>query len=400
MIFILIFNIYYISLLYIIPYISYYNYTKLKSKLKLYSRYIFKKTLIGFAGFSSVFILLIWFSRAIPFVKYITENGIEISQFFYLFVLVLPWLLLFIVPISLFAAILLIYNRLIPSNEITILKNSGLTKFNIGRPIISLAIFSSLFCYFISLYAMPYANKKLRVSRVDFQNNYANLSIKPQTFENLKNLTIYVQDKNIDGKLFGILLHDDKPGSSPMTITAESGSIFMENDSALLYMDNGTIQKFDRENKKSDILNFDSYVFNLTSRQEITNKFRWKPKERYINELINPENDSSQRSLNRFRSEIHKRFTYPLLPIVFSIIALTCILRDNFSRKGNMSNIVLAVVLAISFLSTVMMSYDLIVSSPKYTALPYFIIILFSAVCLYFMNRSIHRNNRRKNGIS
>ena len=33
---------------------------------------------------------------------------------------------------------------------------------------------------------MPYANKELRISRTNFHNNYANLAINPQTFENLK----------------------------------------------------------------------------------------------------------------------------------------------------------------------------------------------------------------------
>ena len=31
-----------------------------------------------------------------------------------------------------------------------------------------------------------YANKKFRLSRINFSNNYANLAINPQTFQNLK----------------------------------------------------------------------------------------------------------------------------------------------------------------------------------------------------------------------
>ncbi len=100
--------------------------------MRLYNRYIFSKTLTLFISIMVLLIALIWFSRAISFVSYITENGVEVQQIISLFVLILPWLLLFIVPVSLFVAILIIFNRLIVNNEITILKNSGLTKISIG----------------------------------------------------------------------------------------------------------------------------------------------------------------------------------------------------------------------------------------------------------------------------
>ena len=120
----------------------------------LYFNYLFKKTLYQFLAIISILVSLIWFSRAISFMKYITENGISIGKFFYLFILILPWLLIFIVPISIFIAVIMVYGKMIKSNEITILKNSGLTKFQISKPIISLAILASIFCFIISFYLM------------------------------------------------------------------------------------------------------------------------------------------------------------------------------------------------------------------------------------------------------
>lgn len=364
--------------------------------MKLYSRYIFNKTLLSFIGFSSIFILLIWFSRAISFVKYITENGIALSQFFYLFVLILPWLFLFIIPISLFAAILLIYNRLLISNEITILKNSGLTKFAISKPVISLALLSSLFCFVISVYLMPYANKKFRLSRINFSNNYANLSINPQTFQNLKQLTIYIKDRNEQNQLFGILLHDDRSPDYSITITAKTGNIVTEDNSVLLYMDSGTVQKLNKSNQKSEILNFDNYVFNLTDSQESNHTMRWKAKERYISELLNPNDESGDKEIAKYRAELHKRLTYPLLPIVFSLIALSCILRDSFNRKGNVRKIIVAVILATFFLVMMIMSYDLIESSPTFIPFLYVNIIAYCLGCLYLTNANLHKITKEK----
>ncbi len=354
--------------------------------MALYSRYLFNKVFLGFIAFITIFISLIWFSRAVSFVKYITENGVELSKFFYLFALILPWLLLFIIPVSLFAAILVIYNRLIANNEITILKNSGLNKFKICKPVILIAIIASLFCFTISFFFMPYANKQLRLSRQDFQNNYASLAFNPKTFETLKNLTIYTRNRDENNQLSGILLHDERSLKYSVTITAKQGNIKYEDNSVLLYMKDGTVQKFNYENNKSEILNFDNYVFNLTENKRIAKAKRWKAKERYLNELIHPNDDSEPDDLAKYRMELHQRFTYPLLPLAFSIIALTWILHGNFNRRGNLNNIIFAIATGTIFLGLVIVSYDLIEMSAKLIPFLYMNFFIVFAVGLQILN--------------
>jgi lipopolysaccharide export system permease protein len=353
--------------------------------MKIYRRYILNKVIVGFLGFATIWVSLIWFSRAIGFVRYITENGIELSKFFYLFVLILPWLLLFIIPVSLFAAILIIYNRLISTNEITILKNSGLTNYQISKPITSFVILISLICYLIAFFLMPFANRQLRIIRSDLKNNYANLAFNPKTFETFKNLTIYAKEKNEDNKLFGILLHDEKSNQYSMTITAKNGIITSNGNASLLYMEDGTVQKYNRAEGKTEILNFDSYVFNLTEGNTDSKKWSWKQKERYLNELLFPDDEVSEADVAGFRSEINQRFTYPLLPIVFAMIAVAFILRGSFRRGGNFSNIVAAILVATTFLTLTIMSYRLIEMSANYVIALYLNFIIFFAGSLKLM---------------
>jgi lipopolysaccharide export system permease protein len=347
---------------------------------------------MGFIFTSAILIILIWFSRAIGFVKYVTENGVELSQFFSLFVLILPWLLLFIVPIALFGTVLLIYNRLIIDNEITILKNSGLTKIAIARPAIFLSIILSAFSFIIAFYLMPYANKELRLSRRNIQDNYTNLSFNAQTFESLKDLTIYAKNRDENDQLFGILLHDERSAEYSITITAKTGKIAIEDKSALLYMKEGTLQKSNHAVQKTEILNFDDYVFNLSENQKGETAMRWKAKERYLPELTNPESDADEHELASFRSEIHQRFTYPLLPIVLTMIACACVLQGQFQRRGNASNLVMAVGLMVTFLGINLMTYNLLESSLKFAVLLYGNIALF----LFISFRILTGNYRSK----
>ena len=243
---------------------------------------------------------------------------------------------------------------------------------------------------------MPAANKELRISRINFQDNYTNLAINPQTFETIRNLTIYAKNRNAENRLLGILLHDERAKEYSITITSETGNIVTENSFALLYMENGTVQKYNYSTKKSEILHFDNYVFNLSDNDGEKEKMRWKAKERYFSELINPNDDSDVGDLARYRAEINQRLTYPLLPIVFSIIALACILKGSFNRRGNVVNIVLAIIMATIFLILTILSYSLIEASPKFVPLLYANFATFITIGLYFLI-SNHRRKNEKN---
>ena len=210
----------------------------------IYQSYLFRTSLINWLGITFVLIVLIWFSRAIPFMSFVTENGIEILDFFFLFVLILPWILIYLLPISFFIANLLSLNKLLQNNEITILKNCGLSNLKIAQSIIFFGLILTLFVYFLSFYLMPLANKQLRISRHDIQSNYTNISFVPQTFENIHQITIYTKDRDSKNNLYGILINDQRQEDFSITLTAEFGNLVSQDDSVFLKLRNGTLQRY------------------------------------------------------------------------------------------------------------------------------------------------------------
>lgn len=363
--------------------------------MKLYNKYILYKTVTAFVVILSLLVILIWFSRTIAFLHYITENGVELQQFSLLFLLILPWLLLFIIPISLFISVLLIYNRLLLNNEITILKNSGLTKIAISKAAISVAAFFTLFCFFISFYLMPLANKKLRTVRTNFENNYSNLSFNKGTFEKLKSLTIYIKDKNEDNQLFGILLHDARNLELSTTITAKKGNLKFEGGSLLLYMQDGTVQRFTYKDNKEEILSFDNYVVNLSdNNKDSAIQKRWKAKERFLNELLKPSDDSTADDKIQYQIELQQRITYPLMSTVLVMIALAFILRGDLNRRGNNFNIIAAIVAGILFLGMTIMIYRLLESSLMLIPLLYVHFMIFFGIALYMLKVNTYKNEK------
>ncbi len=357
--------------------------------MKLYNKYIFSKVALSLVAITSLLVILIWFSRTIVFIRYITENGVGLEQFLSLFILILPWLLLFIIPISIFISILIIYNNLLLNNEITTLKNAGLTKIHISKPALILSLFLTLFCFFISLYLMPLANKALREKRNNFENNYSNLSFNQGVFEKLKNLTIYVKKKDIDNNLFGILINQIKDSENSLTITAKSGRVRYENNNLLLDMNDGTIQQFNYKDNKEEILNFDKYVFNLTenNKTDYQNK-KWKVQEMFVSELINPSENSSPKELMQYKAELQQRFTYPLMSLLLSMIALSIMLRGDLNRHGNIKNIITSSIVAVLFFATTITIFRLLDTSLNFIPLLYLHLFIFFAATLRILTRS------------
>lgn len=304
----------------------------------------------------------------------------------------MPWLLMFIVPISLFIAILLVFNNMNNNKEIAILKNTGLTNFRISRPALVLSIFATIFCFFVAFFLMPYFNKKLRFARVNFENNYSNISFTKGVFENLKSLTIYIKDKNENNQLFGIVLHDERNKLYSITITAKVGNLNIEDNNLLLYMKDGTLQRFNRKDFKTEILSFDDYVFNLSDNKDgAVDKRTFKPKERYFYELFNVK-DASKEELAKYRSEIHQRITYPLMSFVLSLIALYSMIVPNFSRRGNFANIVFASFFAVLFLSTTITFYKIIEDKFYFIFLLYLNYFLFIA---FFLGKILSKKSSK-----
>ncbi len=357
--------------------------------MKLYSLYLTRKILSSFLTIVTSLVLLICFVKAVSFVDFVTEKGLGVGEFFGLLVLILPWLLLIIIPISLFLAVLITYNQMSSHNEIVILKNIGLSNLELAKPAILVAVICCLICFYTSLFLMPFANKKLRTSKTNFNTNYINLLINPGIFETINGLTIYVKKKENGNQLSGILIYDKRNIEYSSTILAKSGSLDQDevnSNEVLIYLKNGVVEKFNYKTNKTETLNFDSYTINLTdNKQAVDSKTKWKSSERYLGELISPKESSSAKEIKNYYIEIHQRITYPLLPLIFSLIAVCSVLNSNFSRNSNLSHNVKAVFYAIIFIITFMGSYNLIEYSQDLVAVVYILLLTFVMGSFYLL---------------
>jgi len=313
----------------------------------IYQKYIFKNNLRNFCLILVILIFLVWFSRAIVFIDLVIEKGIATTQFLQLFILILPWIMLYILPFSLLVANIISINNMQQNSEITAIKSFGISNLDMAKAIILLGLVVSVIAYSISFYFMPYANRQLRLFRNDLRDSYSKIAFKPGNFEAIKNVNIYAQKRDGD-RLFGLFIHDQRSKSQTFTITAESA--MLDTKLLLLSLNNGTLQRINHQTNKTDILYFEKYLFSFDdSKNNSENGIFWKANERYFYELLYPESNLPEKYYEKIKTEIHQRIIFPLTPLIFSLISAFFLLKNHSKRDSGIKNIVFANVFCFGF---------------------------------------------------
>ncbi len=94
--------------------------------------------------------------------KFVIDHNIPATYIITFVAYVLPLSLIFSIPWGFLTAVLLVFGRLSGGNELTALRNAGLSTWRIARPILILSVLFSLLCLWINLYVAPQAQRDLK----------------------------------------------------------------------------------------------------------------------------------------------------------------------------------------------------------------------------------------------
>jgi lipopolysaccharide export system permease protein len=192
------------------------------------------------------------------------------------------------------------------------------------RPFLLLACLVSAFVVVSNVYLAPQSMRVLRDYAIKVRTDLIAQVLQPGKFSSPESgLTVHIAERTESGDLQGLMIHDERDPSQIMTYLAEEGQIMKrDDDKALLIMRNGHIQRQDGNSKSVQIVVFDSYIFDLSQFGPKEGPRDFKPRERFLSELLNPDPEDVyyQRQAGKFRSELHDRLSNPLYPILFVLI--------------------------------------------------------------------------------
>lgn len=353
--------------------------------MTLYNRYIIKNLLGPIIVFTVTLTGIIWLTQSLRFIDLIVNRGLSFFDFVALALLLVPSLLMIILPVSLFIAVIYAYNKMTVESELIVLRGAGLNHFSLAKPAIIVACLITLLSYALSLYILPSSYRIFKDKQAFIRDNYASLLLQEGVFNSPSNgLTIYLDSRDYDGLLKGILVHDSRDPEHPVTMMAEEGRLVTDEEGNHQFdLINGNRQEVNNEDKQLSLLNFDRYTLDISKYTETTPIIRWRePKERYMHELLWPEKKTPDRLKEKLKAEAHQRITWPLYNMILTLLALSALLSGHLNRRGQWKRILFASMVAIMCVSSALGINGLIAKYSFLALMPYVNLLLFSAIPL------------------
>jgi lipopolysaccharide export system permease protein len=291
----------------------------------------------------------VWLAQSLPLIDLIVNRGLSLDVFLYLAVLILPRFLDIVLPIGLFIAVLLTFNRLASESELVVMRAAGLGPLALARPVLILAAIAFALLMSFSLYVLPVTARAFKDLQFEIRNRFVSSLIQEGTFTTISDkLTFYIRNRDANGDVVGLLINDNRDPQRPITILARRAAFVDTPAGPRIVMLNGNRQQFDPRTRKLSVLTFERYTLDLGRLQDApVVRFRGA-EERFFGELMFPTTHDPviRRS---FIMEAHERLLVPLSVFSFALIPLACLLPGEFSRRGQVKRVLIAVGAAFVF---------------------------------------------------
>jgi lipopolysaccharide export system permease protein len=308
-----------------------------KHNMTLVERYIFRIAGAAFLIALGVLTAVIWLTQAMRDFDLMTTKGQSLIVFFHITGLIIPSLLMVISPIALFIAILFALNKLNGDSELVVAAAAGFSPFQLFRPLAVLILLGSLFCGFMSLWAMPWSFRALRYALSEVHSDFLTRIVRPGAFNGLDyGLYFHYRARGPGGALLGIFMLDQRVQGQSNVYIAEKGIATKVGDENFLVLQTGTIQRQDKGSAAPAMVVFDSYALDLSHFGSRADDQPLRPRERSTWELLHYDVSEPYVKLNEghFRAELHDRFVAPLYALAFGMIAFAALGAPRTTRQN------------------------------------------------------------------
>ncbi|MEM9205094.1 MAG: LPS export ABC transporter permease LptF [Pseudomonadota bacterium] len=344
---------------------------------------VFLLTLVTLTG-------VLWLTQALEELALLTERGQAVGLFLQFTLLSLPGLLIVIGPVALFIACIYTLNRLNGDSELIIVNASGGSPWAVVRPFMAVGALVTLFMYLSSLYLVPLSWKHLRYLITDIRADVLTSIVTPGRFTSPeRGMVFHVRDRDPDGTLRGLLVHDEREASQRFTYLAERARMISQDDKTVLVMEDGSVQQksgqSDEERDFSMVV-FDRYILDISQVAGDREVPSLKPRERGMRELLFPPDDDPRwvQAPGKFRSELTERIAGPLYVLAYVAIALAALGGARSNRQNKFTGVLAAIAGVLACRLTGFAITNLSVKSPAAAYIAVAIPLLTTAIALLY----------------
>ena len=298
---------------------------------KTINRYVFRDMLAPFGLCVLFFTFLFLMAEMIKVVNWIVNYNVSLISVCAAILFTLPFLLTFVLPMSIMVAVLLTFLRLSTDNEIIALKSCGLSIYKLLKPVVLFGLIGAVMTLALTLYAVPWGKGALEILAYKVAASNISIGLQERTFnDSFKGLILYVnQIDHRKNEIKDIFIEDKRRPEVIVTVIAPQGRLLSNPERLQLQLQlfNGTIYQTNLNERSSNAIYFHTYNMNLDLSELVSDVE--KPKYRHRESLNLKELREridvfaeTHPGKNRARMTLHRRFAIPVACIILAFLAL------------------------------------------------------------------------------
>ncbi|HRR40740.1 MAG TPA: LPS export ABC transporter permease LptF [Syntrophales bacterium] len=321
---------------------------------KILNRYILKEITLPFLMTLLVFTFVLLIGKILQIMDLMVNKGVNILAVVKIVLFILPSFLTVTIPISLLIAVLIGLGRLSSDNEITAMKASGISLYQLLLPIVTLCVVAMVATAVIGFLA-PLSNSATKSLFFDILKEKASIGIKEKVFnDDFKGLVLYADRIPVEGNYMeGVMVFDNRLTKEPATIIAPQGYLSSNPESmtVTLRLLRGSIHSVDSDLKTYKKTEFSTYDVNLDLQTALAEAKKASVKgsaDMTVGELYRNIRKAEVKDdkLRDMVIELNKKFAVPLSCLVFGIAAIPLGIVSRRSGKSRGFTVGLFVVAA------------------------------------------------------
>jgi lipopolysaccharide export system permease protein len=306
------------------------------------NRYILKEFLAPFAVNVLFFTFIFLMAELIEITNWIVNYNINLATILWMIFYQTPFLLIFVIPISVMITVLLTFLRLSNENEILAIKTGGISIYALLAPVFAFCFIGFVLTMVMSVYGQPRGRSALRELTRQIVSSNITIGLKERTFnDSFRSVVIYVNKIDPKNKkLIDVFIEDNRQPDRVNTVIAPRGEIFNEPERAIshLRLYNGSIHQTNLKDKAAHSIQFDRYDISLPMNRSPSKIDRnpKRPKEMntgYLKRFVNSSNADDERYF-RAQLELHRRFAIPFGCFALGLLAVPLGVQSKSAKRS------------------------------------------------------------------
>lgn len=318
--------------------------------MKILRSYILRECILPFFLALGVLTCVFLLGNLIQLTHLVINKGVSLLIIGKVFLLYIPVLLGYTLPIACLVGVILAFSRLSADNEILAIRTSGVYLKKLLFPLFIVGLILSLFSFLLNDRIIPYAHHEQRKMLKTLGAKNPSALLEPGVFINSFEKYILFIYKVEGNKLFNVTIYQPQPDGKPTkTILANQGEFtpIPGKNQIMLKLMNGTSDEPDLKNPNNFYkLNFKNFFMTLNLSKNKT-KVDKKPKSMTLKEL-KEEKQRLERLLiddtSRLETEYYRKITWAFSPLIFILLGFPLAVIVNKREKS--ANVLLAILFA------------------------------------------------------